>query len=383
MSSDLGNAAAAVQSVIDRTVREGTESGIQVAAYVEDTLIVDAYAGWADVEARIGVDGTTLFNVYSVTKAVAATALHLQAERGLIDYAAPLARYWPEFASNGKADITVHHVLTHRSGVFAMPPQVTPERMSDWDWMVREIAAARPAFPAGTRSSYQSLTFGWLVGELVRRTDPEHRPFGRFVQDEIAAPLGITDLWIGIPAEVEPRVAKLYDGVPTPYPDNSLYRVACPKQVDLCAAVFSRPDVRRACIPGVGGIFNARSIARFYAMLANGGRLDGTRLLSADRVRTFSQPRPHPEEPDPVFFGITVPIGVGGYWLGGPNPPVCAVGNPRALCHPGMGGSIAWADPERRLAVGICHNLSFTARSPSQDRMLPIASALRSALGLE
>jgi CubicO group peptidase (beta-lactamase class C family) len=142
--------------------------------------------------------------------------------------------------------------------------------------------------------------------------------------------------------------------------------------------VFERPDVRRACIPGVGGIFTARDEARFWAMLAEGGALDGVRLLSAERVASFSALRDNGDEPDPVMFGTPIPISVGGYWLGGPR-----VTSPRAIWHPGAGGSIGWADPDHRLAVAICHNRMFNTRNPDEDPILPITRSIARALELE
>ena len=377
-----GDAQRAVQAALDRLVAEGREIGVQVCAWLGEEQVVDCWAGLADAAGGRAVDGETLFNVFSVSKAVTAVALHIQAERGLVDYDAPVARYWPEFAQAGKAAVTVRHVLSHVSGVLRMPPEVTPELMCDWDWMVRRIAETPGLYPPGSRSSYQSMTFGWLVGAIVRRTDPAARPFGRFVQDEIAEPLGCTDLWLGIPDAAEPRVAKLDDAAVQVAPDGNLTREATPLQVDLMPDPFERPYVRRACIPAVGGIFNARSTARVFAMLANGGALDGVRLLSEARVRSFARPRPHFEDADPVFFGMVVPIGWAGFWLGGERPPVSAPRNPRALCHPGMGGSIAWADPDRRLAVAFCHNRMFDTVEIAEDSRTLVGDVIRQALGL-
>ena len=144
---------------------------------------------------------------------------------------------------------------------------------------------------------------------------------------------------------------------------------------------FERPYVRRACIPAVGGIFNARSEARFWAMLANGGTLNGVRLLSEDRVASFGGPRPHFDDDDPVFFGMKVPIAWSGFWLGGAaTPPVSAPRNMRALCHPGMGGSIGWADPDSKLAVAFCHNRMFDTIEIDQDSRTMIGDAIRAAL---
>lgn len=231
---------------------------------------------------------------------------------------------------------------------------------------------------------YLSMTFGWILGELVRRADPDHRSLGRFVREEIAAPLGAPDLWIGIPDAVEPRIARQFDAM-RPLPAEHLpplYLASMPPAVALGPAVFERPEVRRAEVAGVGGIFTARSEVRFWAMLAGGGELDGVRLLSEGLVATLNTPRAHSDEPDPVMFGFPIPITIGGYWFGGEHPPVCSAKNPRAICHPGQGGSIGWADPDAQLAVAICHNRLFNPATRDEDAILTIAEAVRGALKL-
>jgi CubicO group peptidase (beta-lactamase class C family) len=378
------DANARVQRAIDEAIRSGQEIGLQVAAYHRGELVVDAWGGLADPDTGRKVDGDTLFNVYSVTKAVAATAIHMLVDRGLLHYDTPVAQHWPEYAAHGKGKTTVRDVLTHRAGVPQMPAGVTPERMVDWDWMVRAIADLEPLAEPGTKTLYLSMTFGWILGELVRRVDPKQRSLGRFVREEIAHPLGITDLWIGLPDDAVPRVARQIDAMVTVPPEflPPLFSASMPPAVALAPPVFERPDVRSAEVAGVGGIFNARSEARFWAMLAQGGELDGVRLLSQRLVATLNTPRAHSEEPDPVMFGIPLPITIGGYWCGGDHPPVCSVKNPRAICHPGQGGSIGWADPDSELAVAICHNRLFNPTSTAEDAILPIANAVRQGLGL-
>jgi CubicO group peptidase (beta-lactamase class C family) len=384
MTRTLHTANAVVKRAIDQVVAAGREVGVQVAAYQDGRLVVDTWGGVADPATGRPVTGDTLFNVYSVTKAVAATALHIQAERGLIEYDAPIVRYWPEYGAKGKAKTTVRDALTHRACVPQMPAGVTPEMMCDWDAMTRAIANLEPLAEPGTKTLYLSMTFGWIIGELVRRIDPQHRSLGRFVREEIGAPLRAPDLWIGISDDVEPRVATQIDAmVPVP-PEYlpPLFLASMPPAVALHPSVFERPDVRRAEVAGVGGIFTARSEARFWAMLANGGELDGVRLLSSERVASFSTPRANAEEPDPVMFGFPIPISSGGFWLGGANPPVCSARNPRAMCHPGQGGSIGWADPDLKLAVAICHNRLFNPTTVEEDAMLVVANAVRAALGI-
>lgn len=371
-----------VQAAIDDAIASGHEIGVQVCAYHQGKRVIDCWGGLADPAIGRPVDGDTLFNVFSVTKAVAAVALHIQAERGLIDYDAPVVRYWPDYGANGKGETTVRHILTHRSGLAQMPEGVTPDLMCDWDYMARSLAALPPLAPPGTKALYQSMTFGWLVGELVRRTDPRHRPFGQFVHEEVALPLGIEDLWIGITDAVEERIARLTLAT-TPVPPEylpPLFLASMPSAVDLIPAVFERAKVRRAAIAGVGGIFNARSCARFWAMLAQSGVLDGVRLLSQARVTAISQPRTQADEPDPVMFGIPMPLTQGGFWHGSEFAPVSMVGGPGVICHPGAGGSIGWADPVNQLAVAICHNRMFDARSSEDCTTRGIADAVRRAL---
>jgi CubicO group peptidase (beta-lactamase class C family) len=380
------NANRIVQQAVDAAIHEGGEIGLQVAAYVDGERVVDVWGGLADETTGQKVDGDTLFPVFSVTKAVTATALHIQAERGLVDYDTPIVHYWPEFAAHGKDRGTVRDALTHRIGIPQMPEGATPELMCDWDWMVQQLADTKPLFEPGTKSAYLAYTFGWIIGEIVRRTDAKERPFGTFVQEEICAPLGIDSLWIGIPDEVEPRVAKLTN-IPPPspgapgLPPESLIPIAIPPQVGTTQKVFGRPDVRRACIPGAGGIMTAGSVAKFFAMLAQGGELDGVRLLSEERVRSFSVSRPNREEFDPVVWRV-LNLGMGGFHLGGESPPAPPVvgRNPHIICHPGAGGSIGWADPDARLAVAICHNRMFNAPTPEGNPFVPIGNAVREAL---
>ena len=171
------DANAAVRAAIDRAIAERGEIGIQVAAYHRGQLVIDTWGGIADPATGRPVDGDTLFNVFSVTKAVAATAIHIQAEKGLLDYDAPIADYWPEWGCNGKEKATVRDALTHRTGTPQMPEGTTPESICDWDATVAAIAGLRPLFPVGSVPAYQSLSFGWILGEIVRRTDPARRPF--------------------------------------------------------------------------------------------------------------------------------------------------------------------------------------------------------------
>lgn len=374
-----------VEEVIAGLIDEGREVGVQVAAYLDGELVVDTAMGLADPDTGREVTSDTLFNMYSVTKPFAATALHVQVDRGLVDYDAKVADYWPEYGVNGKEATTVRDVLTHRAGVPQMPEGVTPELMCDWGWMTDQIAQLTPLAPPGEKALYLSMTMGWIVGEIVRRTDPAHRSIGAFVREEIADPLGAKDIWIGLPESEFGRVAKQVEARPPVPPEYlpPLYTASMPPQVDLIPSVFERTDVRKAEVAGVGGIFTAKDCARFWAMLAQGGELDGVRILSEELVATFNTPRPNSNEPDPVMFGQPIPLGIAGFWLGGENPPVAAAKHARAICHPGAGNSIGFADPETKLAVAFTHNRLQVPATREEDTALIVCDAVRKQLGVD
>ncbi|WP_280438299.1 serine hydrolase domain-containing protein [Nocardia carnea] len=364
-----------VREALDRALELG-ETAISVAAYHRGELIVDAVGGLADSERGIPADEQTLFPVFSVTKGVTAMALHLQAERGLVDLQAPVAQYWPEFAVNGKDTITVEHALSHRAGIPQMPDGITPALMADWEWMTCGIAGFTPVFPPGAANAYHVLVWGWIVGEVVRRTDPRNRPFDVFVAEEICRPLGVTDFHLGVPDADLPRVAKLYGGNEFSIVDD--HNVS-PREVFPGSEVHNQQVVQQAVDPGAGAIATASSVARIFALLAEGGELDGVRLLSSERTATLTSLRQGAHDPDRV---LTIPVwfGANGFWLGGePGASDPLVGDHREIVYsPGAGGSIAWADLRDRLAVSICHNNMDTPAITSPERTFePVVQVIR------
>ena len=371
-----------IDAAIERAVAMG-EEGLKVAVWVGDELLIDTWTGVACRESRKKVDCHTLFPVFSVGKALVATAVHIQAERGLVDYAAPLAKYWPEFGNRGKERITVRQVLTHRAGLPQMPEDVTPERMIDWNWMIAELEKMEPLWEPGSQPSYLALTFGWLLGELVCRTDLKKRAFGDFVQDEICRPLGIDSFFIGVPASERDRVATLYaesfvrvGAAAAPY--NHL---ALPKAVVPGPLVYNRADVQAGCIPGANAVGDARSVARMFSLLAGHGKANGIRLLSEDRVMSFTQLREDPYADD-LVIGRPPMVGMGGYFVGGEYPPAEPVigASPHTLCQPGGGQSIAWADLDEGFSAAIAHNRmfgNFPPRKPEDHPFWAIGDAIR------
>ncbi|MGC0367383.1 CubicO group peptidase (beta-lactamase class C family) [Rhodococcus sp. 27YEA15] len=364
-----------------QVARAAGEEGLGVAAYLGDELIVNTWAGIADTETGRVVDETTLFQVFSVTKALTATGLHVLAERGHIDYELPMARYWPEFGARGKHRITVRDALCHRAGIPQMPVGVTTELMYDWDWMVEQIASYRPWFPTGTTNSYHILVWGWLIGELIQRADPEGRSVSDFLQEEVCRPLGITDFHLPLAKEHVGRVTRLAADWEPGVDRDHLRDAAQPLSVAAAPPVHNRADTWLACLPGAGAIANAESVARLFAMLAQRGTFRGTRLLSPDRVDGFRVPRDD-SRADDVIFEAPAWIGQGGYWLGGDlRRNIPADGSlPSVINQPGAGGSTGWAELETGLAVAICHNRQFVVDRKDPGfiaRITPIADAVR------
>jgi CubicO group peptidase (beta-lactamase class C family) len=366
---DMSAAAnAAVRAYLEGLVADGSQLGFQLAAYLHGELVVDAWAGVADRATGRPVDGDTLFTVFSVGKGIVATCVHLLAERGRLDYDAPVARYWPAFGAKGKERITVRHALTHQAGLPQPPAGTAISDLADWEKMCAGIADLAPMWEPGTQTGYHAYTFGWIVGEVIRRIDG--RSIGQFVQEEICAPLGTQDFYFGIPDAVEPRVA-VYElsqqeqMAPRPAADSLLERAFPYAWRDQ----QNRPDLRRAAIPALG-IGTARAVARHYAALIGDG-VDGVRLLPPDRVRIATALQT--DAPDAVLSGT--PRKALGYMLGGTaNSPMGT--RPTAFGHHGYGGSQGFADPEVGLALG----LSKTTAGGVPGRN--IVRRVRAALGV-
>lgn len=338
----------ATQRLLDTVVQEGRERGIQVAAYWDGRLIVDAWAGSADVRTGRPVDGDTLFPVFSVTKGVTATVIHLLAERGQLRYDDRVADHWPEFATNGKQEITIRQVLNHTAGVPQMPEGMGHAEICNWDRICSEVARLKPLWRPGTRIRYHAITYGWILGEVARRADG--RSFSRILKEEVGTPLGITGLFVGIEDEVEPRVAWLEDANPEPVPPDADSLQAVPAWLRPLPDWMNHPDARRACIPASNGIMNARSLARHYAALLPGG-VDGVELLPSPRVKiaTGLQRLPGVKDDDlPMKMGL-------GYAVLGPG--TISGGWTAAFGAGGMGGSMGFADLETRFAFGLAKNL--------------------------
>lgn len=350
-----GTANDQVGAALASLVRDTPEIGVQVAAYVDGELAIDAWAGMADPATGKPVDGDTLFMLSSTTKGVTATCMHVCAEKHGLSYDMPIVEVWPEFGAHGKENATLRMALAHQTGVPQRPAGYTPEWMPDWDRMCRGIADLAPMFPVGERTAYHSLNYGYIVGEILRRVDG--RPIAQFLQDEICKPLGIDGAWLGVPDGELSRVAVLTDGPPAPAEYNARI-IGSPVDGSGMAGVFNRREIQQASIPASGGIFSARGLARHYAMLANGGQLDGVRILPESRIRSAIELQSL--EMDQIYK-VRVRRALG-YRLGRDTGPLAT---PAAFGHVGGGGSFGYADPARRLAIGFSKNYYTYASAAS------------------
>ena len=216
-----------VRALVDQQIAEGRQLGVQVAAYMDGEPIVRVEGGRLGPEDDRPVQPDTLFSSFSTTKGVAATALHILADRGLIDYNAPVAQYWPAFAANGKELVTVAQAMSHQAGLHAMPSPATVEHLLDWQGGLDWVANGTPAWEPGTATGYHGITYAWVVGGIVQGATGRH--INDVIREEIAVPLGVGDeLFCGIPDGVEDRLATLQgptDGATMPVPpDHDLFK---------------------------------------------------------------------------------------------------------------------------------------------------------------
>jgi CubicO group peptidase (beta-lactamase class C family) len=341
---EFSNVQDEVQRLFDHLVAENTECGLQAAVYFRGRLIVDAVAGRSDSAGEARVTADTLFPVFSCGKGVTATLIHRLVERGLLAYEQPVASVWPEFAANGKAGVTLKQVLNHTAGLHLISPKLGYGRMCDWDAVCSEMAAMTPAWAPGSQREYHAITQGWILGGMACRATG--RTFEQLLEDEIRAPLGLKNTFMGIPDDVESRVAVLEEIGPEQEFPVVDYPQSIPNWVQPLYQFMNRPDVRRACIPASNGIMTARDLARHYAALCPGG-VDGVELLSPARMRAAL------EQVDALVPTTMGPRGLG-YGLGEDG---AAMGT-RQTCfgHGGFGGSLGFADLDYGLAVGFVRN---------------------------
>ncbi|MFN0092444.1 MAG: serine hydrolase domain-containing protein [Acidimicrobiales bacterium] len=382
----IDNAAAneAVQELVERQIAEGRQIGVQVCAYVHGEKLVDVAAGRRGPDDARPVEADSLFLSFSTTKGVTALALHQLADRGVIDYEQPVAAYWPAFGAHGKDRLTVAQAMSHQAGLHALPSPVLPEHLTDWDAAIARLENAVPAWAPGTATGYHAVTYGWIAGGIIAGAT------GRTVQEviraEIAEPLGVADeLLVGLPDDpaVDARLTTLeivVAGEGLPIPDDAPFYEAMPKAI---WPHFNGMAFRRAVMPGANGHFSARALAKMYGALANGGEIDGVRLVSPARIAAMQQLRT-----DAMDLVLMTPLRKNcGFFLGGLLPDLQGnlVHGPlgpreRAFGHPGAGGSVGFADPEIGLGAAITVN-KMSYPLPGEGVTLEICDLLRSLVG--
>lgn len=445
ITGTVANGWEGVRAAFMENLADHGETGAGVAIYHRGRCVVDLTGGWFDKEQSAFYDDSTLQVVFSTTKGIMAIALAMLVDRGLLDYAAPVAHYWPEFASHGKGEATVAQLISHQCGLHTVDHTVTLDEALDWEWITSALAATAPSWPIGTGHGYHALTYGWLAGEVLRRIDG--RTVGQFVREEIAGPLGV-EMYIGLPTEHAPRVSPLTtvakpvdnsglanlgtmqrellqrcaDGLDTAglldglvdelgiarnvFADRlqtlvedsylSKSRVAeqpnryrydlTPKGKEVVDAMKAEQDaaamaemmaqimgpetrggralslngafgegafnlskVHAAEIPAANGISNAASLARIYA--ATLGEIDGVRLVS-DETRERARATVTPSGEGDMCLVVPTTFGMG-FMTSGMFVPYSG---PGSYGHPGAGGSVAFAHPEREMSFAYVMN---------------------------
>jgi CubicO group peptidase (beta-lactamase class C family) len=345
---------AAVRTAFEENFQGRDELGAAVAVTLDGETVVDLWGGWADAARTRPWERETLVNVWSTSKGPTSLCAHILADRGLLDLDAPVAAYWPEFAAAGKESVLVRHLLSHRAGLAGLREPHDLDQLYDWELTVERLAAQEPWWEPGTRSGYHALTFGHLVGEVVRRVSGL-RP-GAFLEREVTGPLGI-DFTIGLPEKEAGRAAEL---VHPPVMSSSEQAAVFAQLAPAAVAALANPPVgaaeantarwRAAEIPAANGHGTARAVAALYGIFAGRGSYGSRQVLSpqaAERVREGQG-----SCRDLVLgagFENETETGLG-LWLSGPNGSYGP--NPRAFGHDGFGGSCGLADPESGLSLG-------------------------------
>ena len=310
------------------TSLDADDVGASAAVYVDGEPVVDIWGGYVDAARTAAWERDTITNVWSTTKTMVALCALILADRGELDLDAPVARYWPEFAAAGKQDVLVRHLLGHTAGLPEWDEPITVADLYAWPAVTARLAAQAPQWEPGTEAGYHSATFGFLVGEVVRRVTG--RSPGTFFAEEVAGPLG-ADFHIGLPAEHDHRVAPLIAAPQGDRPEGFLTGVS-----DANTAAW-----RRAEVPAIGGFGNARSVGAVQSVLASGGAVRGVRLLSeAGCERVFEEQYRGEDR----ILGMPIRWGMG-YRLEG-----------RTCSWGGWGGSVVLVDFDNRMTVSYVMN---------------------------
>jgi len=359
-----------VRRVFTDRFEAGKEVGAAIAFTLHGEPVVDLWGGYLAGRSEREWERDTLVNTYSTTKGMTAICAHRLVEQGRLDLDAPVADYWPEFAAAGKAEIPVRWLLSHQSGLPAIRKELPPEALFDWSAICAALAEQEPWWTPGTQHGYHPMTYGFLVGEVIRRVSG--RTVGEMFREDVALPLG-ADFHIGLAESEDHRVSELIGsigGPPKSAPGQPQARIKGPMgdfmrdmqdPTTMVGKAFNNPRMstntvhsrawRGAEIPAANGHGNARALARIYGALACGGEVDGIRILESetiDRARTEQA-----SGPDATIGQLPMRYGLG-YMLRSDFMPLSP--SPNAFGHPGAGGSIGMADPDSGVGFGFVMN---------------------------
>jgi len=361
---------AGVREVFAGNLASGQDVGASFCATVEGETVVDLWGGFADGDKTRPWVEDTIVNVYSTTKTMTALTALLVADRGELDFDAPVAKYWPEFAAEGKGEIKVSQLMSHSAGVSGWDLPATAEDLYDWDKAVALLAAQKPFWEPGSAPGYHAMSQGFLVGEVVRRVTG--KSLGTVFREEIAEPLG-ADFHIGLPASEDHRVADL---IPPPANDASIGEGADQYRINNPPINVSDTRTRAwrgAEIPAAGGTGNARSVALVQSILANGGVAKGKRFLSEAGCRKALELQIEGKD---LVLGIPVRYGMGFGLAGGMVP----MPNPNTIYWGGYGGSLVIIDMDAHTTFGYAMN-KMAGTTTGDMRAFGLAMAMWEALG--
>ncbi len=346
----IGDRHAAVRAAFAANLESGADIGAAFCATRDGEIVVDLWGGHADPARTAPWQRDTIVNVYSTTKTMTALTALMIADRGELDFDAPVAKYWPEFAANGKADVKVSHLMAHSAGLSGWKEPLTKADLYDWEKCTALLAAQAPYWAPGTAPGYHALTQGYLVGEVIRRITG--RTVGTVFREEIAEPMG-ADFHIGLPASEDARVAELLP--PPPGQAQGELR----NETFVQSNMSGNPGIdvgetktrawRGAEIPAAGGTGNARSVALIHTILANGGAAGGRQFLSEAGCRKALELQ---IEGTDLVLNMPVRYGMGFGLSGGIVPFV----NPNSIYWGGYGGSIAIVDMDARATYAYVMN---------------------------
>lgn len=345
----------AVRTALEQNFTAHGETGSAVSVYHQGKKVVDLWGGYQDAARTVPWHEDTLCVMYSIAKSMCCLSVHMLVDQGLVDLEAPVATYWPEFAQNGKENVLVRHIVSHNCGV-CFNDAADPGDIYDYDKMTRVLEVQELAWPVGSKGAYNTVNIGYLTGEVVRRVTGQ--PIREFIHENICAPLG-ADYKIGVDEADLGRVADIF---PNPAgfsmggaagPGSPLMRAwtAMPKPMDT--TVQNSAKFRTAGIPSFGGFGTARAMARIYAALANGGEIDGVRLLSADAITRATADQWEDDADGTTGRPMRLSMG---FWKNTKNFAMMGP-NPKSFGHSGSGGARALADPDRNLALAYVTSL--------------------------